>query len=58
MTRKSINDLPSFEAEVESINQKLDEIEVELSKNLEILESIEIDIMLLKTELDFETDNF
>lgn len=46
----------NFEAELESVSKKLDQIEAELIMNQEAIESIEIRLRLLKTELDFETD--
>jgi hypothetical protein len=45
-----------FETEIESVKKKLDQIETELIMNQEALESIEIRLRLLKTELDFESD--
>ena len=45
-----------FETEIESVKKKLDQIETELTMNQEALESIEIRLRLLKTELDFEAD--
>jgi hypothetical protein len=48
--------LNNFEAELESISKKLDQIEAELIMNQEAIESIEMRLRLLKTELDFEID--
>jgi hypothetical protein len=45
-----------FETELEAVKKKLDQIETELVMNQEAIESIEIRLRLLKTELDFETD--
>ena len=45
-----------FETELEAVKKKLDQIETELIMNQEALESIEIRLRLLKTELDFEAD--
>jgi hypothetical protein len=46
----------NFETELEAVKKKLDQIETELIMNQEALESIEIRLRLLKTELDFESD--
>ena len=45
-----------FETELEAVKKKLDQIETELIMNQEALESIEMRLRLLKTELDFEAD--
>jgi hypothetical protein len=45
-----------FEAEIEAVKKKLDQIETELIMNQEAMESIEMRVRLLKTELDFEID--
>lgn len=45
-----------FETELASVSKKLDQIEAELLMNQEAIESIEIRLRLLKTELDFESD--
>lgn len=42
-----------IEAEIDRLNKKLDQLEMELAMNMEALESIEVDIMLFKTELDY-----
>jgi ABC-type Zn uptake system ZnuABC Zn-binding protein ZnuA len=42
-----------IEAEIKEINKKLDQLEIELAMNMEALESIEVDIMLFKAELDY-----
>jgi hypothetical protein len=42
-----------IEAEIEELSKKLDQLEIELAMNMEALESIEVDIMLFKTELDY-----
>jgi hypothetical protein len=46
--------LTNFEAELASVSKKLDQIEAEIVMNQEAIESIEIRLRLLKTELDFE----
>jgi hypothetical protein len=43
-----------FEQELEKINKNLDRLELEISMSQEALESIEIRLRLLNTELDFE----
>jgi hypothetical protein len=43
-------------AEIAKINRELDRIDIELSMNREALQSIEIDLMLFKTELDYLTE--
>ena len=48
--------MSDFETELEAVKKKLDQIETELVMNQEAIESIEIRLRLLKTELDFETD--
>jgi hypothetical protein len=48
--------LNDFEAELASVSKKLDQIEAELVMNQEAIESIEMRLRLLKTELDFEAD--
>jgi hypothetical protein len=45
-----------FESEIAEINKKLDAIESEIVMNQEAIESIEMRIRLLKTELDFQID--
>jgi hypothetical protein len=45
-----------FESEIAEINKKLDAIESEIIMNQEAVESIEMRLRLLKTELDFEID--
>jgi hypothetical protein len=47
----------SFQLEIYEISKKLDEIEIEIAMNQEALESIEMNIRFLKTELDFNFDN-
>jgi ABC-type Zn uptake system ZnuABC Zn-binding protein ZnuA len=42
-----------IEAEIKELNKKLDQLEIELAMNMEALESIEVDIMLFKAELDY-----
>lgn len=48
--------MSDFETELEAVKKKLDQIETEIVMNQEAIESIEIRLRLLKTELDFETD--
>ena len=43
-------------AEIAKISRELDRIDIELSMNRETLQSIEIDLMLFKTELDYLTE--
>lgn len=43
-----------FEAEIAELNKKLDNLELEISMSQEALESIEIRLRLLNTELEFE----
>jgi hypothetical protein len=45
----------SFEQELDKINKNLDRLELEIAMSQEALESIEIRLRLLNTELDFET---
>jgi ABC-type Zn uptake system ZnuABC Zn-binding protein ZnuA len=42
-----------IEAEIKELSKKLDQLEIELAMNMEALESIEVDIMLFKAELDY-----
>ena len=44
----------SFEKEVAELRKLLDAIDIELAMNAEALESIELDLRFLKTELDYE----
>ena len=44
-----------FEQEIDKINKNLDKLELEIAMSQEALESIEIRLRLLSTELDFET---
>jgi len=46
--------MEDFEQEIASINNKLDNLELEIAMSQEALESIEIRLRLLNTELDFE----
>jgi hypothetical protein len=46
----------SFEQELDKINKNLDRLELEIAMSQEALESIEIRLRLLNTELDFETE--
>lgn len=48
--------MDDFETQLASIKQKLDQIETEVIMNQEAIESIEIRLRLLKTELDFESE--
>jgi putative hemolysin len=45
-----------FEAEIAEINKKLDNLELEIAMSQEAVESMEIRLRLLSTELDFETE--
>jgi chromosome segregation ATPase len=44
-----------FEQEIDKINKNLDRLELEIAMSQEALESIEIRLRLLNTELEFET---
>jgi hypothetical protein len=45
-----------FEQELEKISKNLDRLEFEIAMSQEALESIEIRLRLLNTELDFEAE--
>jgi hypothetical protein len=45
-----------FDAEIAEINKKLDNLELEIAMSQEALESIEMRLRLLNTELDFEAE--
>jgi hypothetical protein len=45
-----------FEQELNRINKNLDKLELEIAMSQEALESIEIRLRLLNTELDFEAE--
>jgi hypothetical protein len=45
-----------FERELDKINKNLDRLELEIAMSQEALESIEIRLRLLNTELDFEAE--
>jgi chromosome segregation ATPase len=45
-----------FEAEIAELNKKLDNLELEIAMSQEALESIEIRLRLLNTEIDFEAE--
>lgn len=45
-----------FEAEIAELNKKLDNLELEIAMSQEALESIEMRLRLLNTELDFESE--
>jgi chromosome segregation ATPase len=45
-----------FEQELDKINKNLDRLELEIAMSQEALESIEIRLRLLNTELEFEAD--
>jgi chromosome segregation ATPase len=47
--------MDDFEQEIDSINKKLDNLELEIAMSQEALESIEIRLRLLNIELDFES---
>jgi hypothetical protein len=46
----------SFEEELAAISKKLDEIEMGIAMSQEALESIEINMILFQTELDFKSE--
>jgi chromosome segregation ATPase len=48
--------MEDFEQEIVSINNKLDSLELEIAMSQEALESIEMRLRLLNTELDFEAE--
>ena len=48
--------MEDFEQEIASISNKLDNLELEIAMSQEALESIEMRLRLLSTELDFETE--
>lgn len=48
--------MEDFEQEIAKLNSKLDNLELEIAMSQEALESIEIRLRLLNTELDFETE--
>lgn len=50
--------MDDFEAQVQAVKNKLDQIEMELSMNQEAIESIEMRLRLLNTELDFESEGW
>jgi putative hemolysin len=45
-----------FEAEIAEISKKLDRLELEIAMSQEAVESIEMRLRLLSTELDFESE--
>jgi hypothetical protein len=47
-----------FEAEIIEVSKKLDKLELEIAMSQEALESIEIRLRLLNTELDFEAEGW
>ena len=47
-----------FEAEIAELNKKLDNLELEIAMSQEALESIEMRLRLLNTELDFEAEGW
>lgn len=47
--------MDDFQEELDKISNKLDNLELEIAMSQEALESIEIRLRLLNTELDFET---
>ena len=49
--------MDDFQQELNNISNKLDNIELEIAMSQEALESIEMRLRLLNTELDFEIDN-
>jgi chromosome segregation ATPase len=48
--------MEDFEQEVARLNNKLDNLELEIAMSQEALESIEMRLRLLNTELDFESE--
>ena len=46
--------MDDFQKEVDNISKKLDNLELEIAMSQEALESIEIRLRLLNTELEFE----
>ena len=46
--------MDDFQKEIDSISNKLDNLELEIAMSQEALESIEIRLRLLNTELEFE----
>ena len=48
--------MDEFEQEIAKLNSKLDNLELEISMSQEALESIEMRLRLLNTELDFESE--
>ena len=47
--------MDDFQQELDKISNKLDNLELEIAMSQEALESIEIRLRLLNTELEFET---
>jgi putative hemolysin len=48
--------MENFEQEVARLNGKLDNLELEIAMSQEALESIEMRLRLLSTELDFQSE--
>jgi archaellum component FlaC len=48
--------MEDFEQEIARLSNKLDNLELEIAMSQEALESIEIRLRLLNTELDFESE--
>jgi|688.fasta_scaffold00152_14 archaellum component FlaC len=48
--------MDDFQQELNKISNKLDNLELEIAMSQEALESIEIRLRLLNTELDFDTE--
>jgi archaellum component FlaC len=48
--------MEDFEQEIARLNSKLDNLELEIAMSQEALESIEMRLRLLNTELDFESE--
>jgi archaellum component FlaC len=46
--------MDDFEQELDSISKKLDSLELQIAMSQEALESLEIRLRLLNTELDFD----
>jgi hypothetical protein len=49
-------DVDDFEKTLRSISDKLDKIELELEMNAEAIEAIELNVMFLKAEIEFEEE--
>ena len=54
--KRQTSQVNEFEAEIAEINKKLDKLELEIAMSQEAVESMEIRLRLLSTELDFEAE--